>query len=79
MLKGCNLDDQGMIGIADDDIQSRQADYFMKLIASFVYSAVTRHERAHFGAFFLKPGGQVPAENTKGSPLLNYKNKYTTF
>ena len=53
-LKCCNLNDEGVVGVINDDVHARQTNHFMELIAALVYSTVFGHESAHFGAFFLK-------------------------
>ena len=40
------LDDQGMIGIVDDQVHAREPDHLVKLVASFVDQAKSRHEGA---------------------------------
>ena len=48
-----DLDDQGVVGVVDDEVHSRQADHFVKLVAPFVDDTVSRHENPDFLALFL--------------------------
>lgn len=42
-----------MVGVVDDEVDSRKAYHFVQLVAAFVDASVFRHEGAHFEAFFL--------------------------
>ena len=56
------LDDEGMVRIVDDDVHSRETDYFVKLIAAFVDGTVFGHKTSNFRSFFLKSLRKTAAE-----------------
>ena len=43
---GCNLDDEGPVDVADDDVHPGEADDFVQLVLALVDAAVAGHERA---------------------------------
>ena len=57
--EGSDLDDQRMIIIVDDHIDSREADDFMQLVAALVDDAEARHEDTDLIPQFLYPLRQL--------------------
>ena len=78
-LDGSHPNDEGVVGLVDDEVHARQPDHFMKLVATFVNVAIARHEDPDFLSFFLSGLGQVPPYQTLrslrqvGSDFLMYK------
>ena len=48
-----------MVGVVDDDIHSRQADYLMQLVPALVDIPPLGHERTDFPSGFLDELGQL--------------------
>lgn len=83
-LDGGHLDDEGVVGIVDDKVHARQADYLMELVAALVDNTIMRHEDPNFLTIFLSGLGQIPAHKThrslwqiRGDFLVN--EKYSIF
>ena len=55
----CNLDYERSVHVVDDDVHSGKADNLMKLVLSFVYAAIARHERTDLLLSFLNALRQV--------------------
>ncbi len=52
-LQRSDLYDERVVGVVDLKVHSRKADYFVKLVATLIDTAVFRHECAHFETVFL--------------------------
>ena len=60
---GCDLDDQRMVCVVDNEIHSRETDYLMQLSTSLVDIAPLGHKCPYFVACFLHFVWQVAAHN----------------
>ena len=65
-LYACDLDKQWVVGLADDDVHSRESYHLVQLVASLVDVAKLRHEGACLVSLRLEQLGQLPIEQTNG-------------
>lgn len=56
-----HLDDQWVVRVVDDDVQSRESDDFVQLVAAFVDISPPWHKSTDFVAFFLYALGYLTA------------------
>mgnify|MGYP003489659318 CR=1 FL=1 len=58
-LYACHLDDERMVRIVDDDVQSRETDDLMQLVTAFVNVSPTGHKGTDFKSVFLYALGNL--------------------
>ena len=57
-LERGHLYDEGVVGVVDYDVETRQTYHLVELVTTFVDGCVLGHERTHFGAVLLGAFGE---------------------
>ena len=70
LLQGSDLDDQGVVGIIDDDVHAREPDHLVQLVAALGYHAVFGHEGTLLDAMLFDALGEQAA-NLRQAPFGN--------